>query len=550
MSKINNISSKLRSRHLQSLYSVTYYCLAPLFQYWLQHCYPEDVREAATTVDAGISSVAARCISEAVRTDGLTLRRLRLPARKFGGGLRSLVDVAPAAFLGTVCKVLPHFVDRRLPNGEHQIGFLPRLAGIFDPHSFDEGNEDIRFQHFLQSGTRLAMALAMHWVTLQNEVGADSVGPLRMSVEAAGADSSKLQRDITMQRERVRFQALDVEIRALPEGDMRKAAWLNVDRFSTCWVTAWPTHDARLSNEEFTEATTFYFGLPSPACAAVIGERIGSTRYAVDAHGCHLTTATLPGDGWRSQHDALKWQIDDCRDSHTRVVTEVYGLFAAYIPQAGRRRLASEPIRKRQGLVPDFLVYAAIDGPERALLLELKTLHHGVSTYVQGQPPQARCAAVARRARALPAEYAAKAVQVDRKYCNTGADETGPVTARLQRFEPVRGLVFGAWAECSPDVEKLLGCLARTGAARLWRSMGCVEESVAVGILAWALRRRWAMTALRENARLKLERLGYLGHGASEASQRRTSARAAWAARQAARAAGTLAHTTAWRGDR
>ena len=88
------------------------------------------------------------------------------------------------------------------------------------------------------------------------------------------------------------------------------------------------------------------------------------------------------------------------------------------------------------------------------------------------------------------------------------------------------------------------------GAARLRRNMGCIDESAAIGILAWALRRRWAMTALRENARLKLERIGQLGHGASAASQRRTSARAAWSARQAARAAGALAHTSAWRRDR
>ena len=37
------------------------------------------------------------------------------------------------------------------------------------------------------------------------------------------------------------------------------------------------------------------------------------------------------------------------------IVTEVYGLFAAAIPQAGRRQLAGLPARKRHGLVPDFL---------------------------------------------------------------------------------------------------------------------------------------------------------------------------------------------------
>ena len=37
LSKITNVSEKLRSMHLQSLHVVTYYCLSPLFQYWLRH---------------------------------------------------------------------------------------------------------------------------------------------------------------------------------------------------------------------------------------------------------------------------------------------------------------------------------------------------------------------------------------------------------------------------------------------------------------------------------------------------------------------------------
>ena len=85
---------------------------------------------------------------------------------------------------------------------------------------------------------------------------------------------------------------------------------------------------------------------------------------------------------------------------------EVYGLFAASIPQAGRALADGMSLRKRQGLVPDFLVHAAFDGPERPLLFELKTPHYVSTTYGGGE---ARCRAVAQRAHALPAEYAAKA---------------------------------------------------------------------------------------------------------------------------------------------
>jgi len=106
----------------------------------------------------------------------------------------------------------------------------------------------------------------------------------------------------------------------------------------------------------------------------------------------------------------------------------------------------------------------------------------------------------------------------------------------LQGYGTVRGLVFGAWGEASPDIEKLLTWLAGLGASRHWRTMGCLEEAKARGILAWSLRRRWGLTAVRENARLKLDRLRHVGSGAAIASQRRAAAAGAWSARTAARA--------------
>ena len=75
---------------------------------------------------------------------------------------------------------------------------------------------------------------------------------------------------------------MDIELRSLPADDMRRAAWMNVDRFSTAWVSTWPNRDAHLSNEEFAETATFYLGMPSPACSNVVGERIAATRNVVD----------------------------------------------------------------------------------------------------------------------------------------------------------------------------------------------------------------------------------------------------------------------------
>ena len=75
-------------------------------------------------------------------------------------------------------------------------------------------------------------------------------------------------------------------------------------------------------------------------------------------------------------------------------------------------------------------------------------------------------------------------------------------------------LVFGAYGETGGDksgAEVLLRKLAGVGANRHWRRMKASNEKEAKGALAWLLRRRWALTAVRENARLTLDRLQYLG---------------------------------------
>ena len=41
-----------------------------------------------------------------------------------------------------------------------------------------------------------------------------------------------------------------------------------------------------------------------------------------------MTTAKLPGDGCRTQHDTIKWRFDaDLRERGVRARTEVFGMF-------------------------------------------------------------------------------------------------------------------------------------------------------------------------------------------------------------------------------
>ena len=75
----------------------------------------------------------------------------------------------------------------------------------------------------------------------------------------------------------------------------------------------------------------------------------------------------------------------------------------------------------------------------------------------------------------------------------------------LDTFQPVRGLCFGAYAETSPAVDKLLKAVAEHASARTWRELGarCAKEAKAHYVSS--LRRNLGVSAaMRENARLVL----------------------------------------------
>ena len=218
---------------------------------------------------------------------------------------------------------------------------------------------------------------------------------------------------------------------------------------------------------------------------------------------------------------------------------EVYGLFAPLLPQVARDHYDRLPYRKRQGLVPDMLVACrwAPTEPLRDVLAELKTLHCSVHTYPASEE---RCHAVNRRAELIASEYRRKARALDRQWLGTPPNQPGPVELKLRGYGDIRGLVFGSWGEASTAVSGLLSAAVDSGAAR----RRCCNPSSDDGsdrvraILAATLRRRWGMTALRANARLLLDRLAYVGRGATAAAHRRASSRLLHAARAVARSGG------------
>ena len=134
----------------------------------------------------------------------------------------------------------------------------------------------------------------------------------------------------------------------------------------------------------------------------------------MDKYGDNVVAQALQGDGYRRRHDELKKKLVRLmRWAGIDVQCEVFNLFSGLIPQEGLARL--ERGRKRQGLVPDFLlrVPGEVVGEvgvagDVQVLAELKILSSCPTRY-QRAPP-ARESAVVRRANLLPSEYERKTV--------------------------------------------------------------------------------------------------------------------------------------------
>ena len=544
LSKCSNITTMLRDDCIHSLHTLNIRCLQPILCYWTQHVYPTDMvrRDAneragsshAGRMDKGLLEVAAHTQGAFLRDDRIGKRRLRLPSRHRGGALRSHVKTVHAAFACTLAKIAPRLVRSKDEEGNVRVGFLEQIAGeVFGRGHFDadetfEWGGEGRFAEFLEPAdddgaptlkTRLATEFRDSWGLLRGEMGNPTIGALGAPAESAGllfeedrgatASVPKPLRQVTVEREKAEFEKLDAAILRLPSDDMRRLAWLNVDKTSAVWLNALPNSTDRLNNNEFAEVSARYYGMPSPACAPFVGQKIKGRT--LDAYGFAVASESLQGDGWRRQHDAIKWRMwEDAREMGQYANTEIYGLFAAHIPQLGRQALNSLPPRKRHGLVPDFMMRLEHENTTEDYLLELKVVHMSRSHYKLA-PSEERCLAVKRRARNVPRDYVAKAQTADQKYCHTLPGTVGPIEQRLRNFTHVVPLVFGAYGEVNEGVETLLSQLAELGAKRHWRRMKATNHEVAKGAIAWLLRRRWGMTALRENARLTLDRLQFVG---------------------------------------
>ena len=535
-SDIEKIISPLRFEAPQQLLALLQYCIRPLLDHWVRLMLPATVLPFAQQFDDRIAELASEIIHPDLTVGSHAMRRARFPPRLFGLNLRSTVVTAPAAFLAFTSQAA-HLLLNEVNSATGAV--IPGIAHAQFAPILGNADRDTFWDAFLASGLPSAVAFQTAHAGLVAQLpagGLDSDSyeshPLSAPISVFGASVAKLQNRVTKQLELIRFAEMRAEINGLDRNDHTRITFSALGKLSTVLTTPVIANECELEPDQFREVLALFLALPSPALSNYVGTELKQPRgrvLVIDQFGYQLCGAVMKGDGWRTRHDTIKLTLDTILIAMgLDVTTEVYDLFSSTLSAAQKQTLDSVNRRRRQGMIPDFLI-----GMPNAIrhLFELKAINLCQSRY-----SDARVNACERRAGSIPNEYVKHAQELDRKHLDTPAGEVGPVEAKLRSFGAVNPLVVGPFNDCSDGVEKLISMAAEQGSLRLWRSLGARTPAAAKGYLAWKIRRHLGFASFRAQARLILDRVPQLHGGFSAASNRRSAQRAAFFQRDPAQA--------------
>ena len=300
------------------------------FDYWLQHITPAATEEPARMVDAALERAVKACLRGTdVAEDPLVKRRLALPIRYMGGGLRKRTQVRFAAYAGSLITAVKQFATRRARDGTSRLGFFPSLApslggGVYT----DEGP---LLGAYIATGTPAAKALVEAWTTMQEEVvGCSKQGPLSEPITGMAATiKGHLQREITKHIELAAVERLREEMKGLmtegawgqiKPGDMRANAFLSCDGLSNQILTSLPNKHYFLSSTDFADAFARYLGCALPSirleglegkpmpCNSLSGAE-GRRGRVCDAHGHEMELAKLPDNSVHAESTVLEKMV-------------------------------------------------------------------------------------------------------------------------------------------------------------------------------------------------------------------------------------------------
>ena len=157
---------------------------------------------------------------------------------------------------------MERMVDRISTEGSTAPGFAPALTSLLGPNTFSVIPHAPRFAGLIAAGCPTGRSIYNAWTNMRHAIR-DLSGAFAVEADNAGQGLERVQAALTRTRERQDFQDLDVLARALPTGDARRTAWLNIDAFSAAWATAWPCSVSWTCDAEFVEISTRYLGSPA-----------------------------------------------------------------------------------------------------------------------------------------------------------------------------------------------------------------------------------------------------------------------------------------------
>jgi len=553
---ISTMTEQLKNLDLQVAHTVLHYSLQNRSDFILSTNLPSQTLPFTLELDNAISKAYASVLGPELLSNTssdpdycndpkFTSDRFLLKSSQGGGGFRPLHSHR-APFLNCMHTVLPQalsIIDRNT-NIITFHGLWPSLQSILGEDSFHPSKRDSKWQYFYNSGSRYGTELREDWLRLQAQRQAllatlspednlkySNHGPLICSPESFGgggdADNTplplgKLHKSIFDSLQTLRTANVTHRALQLPRSDPRRMSFLSScqDKFSNAILKAMPTRNILFSHHEFQEAVATHFGIPSPICHPVLGQRILNnpkcTQLRVDRYGYNLKTITgATGDHIRTLHDnivaTISSSLSNAAISHRGgPYRTCKDLFSHLIPQ----NLCEENDRHLQGIIPDLMIdatrlipFTQAESLQGVIsLVDAKTLAPGLvySEHSNTKPNEA----VEKRSSAVNTQYHRHAHKLDRNLHHTAPGTLGIIEQELNTYGHsgrVLGAVVGAFSECSKDIYTIRDLIAHCQALRLTDHLA-MDLTIASGIFKHQLTHHWGLTFSRGWARLLLQR--------------------------------------------
>ena len=313
------------SRH--HAWPVLLYSLQHKLVYWCRNCFPDDVAELCTRVDAalvraasrvhGISFTSADYLASDYTTAGgysflcaeyepdnilhdeefggappppdplqfshhtvdRALSRLHLPVRLKGGGLRSSLRTRHAAFWGSVNASFPRLVDALDKDDEVIPGFFPsQLSDRIGHGTFNENTDSpaTRYAHFMESsGSQYVPALREAWQHMGQEVALGNLPAEGTNFILPPEQATGDQKQLTSLLETAHSSCLVRELNRLPDSQRERRSYHTLDAWSSKWLQTFPGGPIyTYSDPEWQVQAATYFLLPQPAAKPLIGQLV------------------------------------------------------------------------------------------------------------------------------------------------------------------------------------------------------------------------------------------------------------------------------------